>query len=441
MKRAWDFDVVIVGGGPAGSTAARALALRGRRTLLLERERFPRFHIGESLLPLSSEVFRALGVDDAVRRLGLVEKWGAVFVTPDGATGRYADFSACPEVHEPQTWQVLRSRFDEFLLRQAGAAGADVREEHRALDARFDDDGVDVAFEDRAGARRSARAAALVDASGRFGFLAKPMGLRRPDPALRKVAVFAHYEGVPREAGRRAGDIRILTREDLGWFWVIPLDAGWTSVGVVLDSAQWSAHPGLAPEERLERCIAETPAAAALLRDARRAGPVRTEADFSYGTTRYAGDRWLLAGDAGSFLDPVFSTGVQIALRSGLEAAEVLDRALARGRFRARDFRGYEREQRRRYRHFRRLVRAFYRPEFRDLFFRPEAAPRMFRAVTTMLAGLERPRPGTRLLWRLFFALVRLQRRFPLVPRLAAAAPPLPLPCSTTPRPAPGSSD
>jgi flavin-dependent dehydrogenase len=441
MKRAWDFDVIVVGGGPAGSTAARALALRGRRTLLLERERHPRFHIGESLLPLSGEVFRALGLDDAVRGLGLVEKWGAVFVTPDGATERYAEFAACPEVREPRTWQVLRSRFDEFLLRQAAAAGADVREEHRALDARFDDDGVDLELEDASGTRRSVRAGALVDASGRFGFLAKSMGLRRPDAALRKVAVFAHYEGVPREAGRRAGDIRILTREDLGWFWVIPLDAERTSVGAVLDAAHHASHPGLSPEERLEQCIAETPAAAALMRNARRAGPVRAEADFSYGTTRYAGDRWLLAGDAGSFLDPVFSTGVQIALRSGLEAAGALDRALARGRFRARDFRGYEREQRRRYRHFRRLVRAFYRPEFRDLFFRPEAAPRMFRAVTTLLAGLERPRLATRLLWRLFFALVRLQRFFPLVPRLAAAAPPPPVPCSTTPRPAPGSSD
>src|SRR5262249_61484755 len=187
------------------------------------------------------------------------------------------------------------------------------------------------------------------------------------------------------------GDIRIVARHDLGWFWLIPISADLMSVGVVLPRAAFKPFAHLDHEAVLERAIAETPAIARLLAHARREWPVGVEKDFSFGARAYAGDRWLLVGDAGSFLDPVFSTGVAIALESGVEAARALDRALAAGDLSAGAFRAFDRRQRQRYRAFRRFVMAFYTRGFRDLFFQPVPMPRVFRAVGTSLAGYWRP--------------------------------------------------
>src|SRR5205814_2262597 len=175
----------------------------------------------------------------------------------------------------------------------------------------------------------------------------------------------AHHSRVPRRAGRRAGDIRIVARGDLGWFWLIPISPELMSVGVVLPRAAFRAFAALDHEEVLARAIAETPVVAELLAAARQEWPVRVERDFSFGSRAYAGDRWLLAGDAGSFLDPVFSTGVAIALESGLEAAQAVDEGIARGDLSARSFRRFSRRQRQRYLSFRRFVIGFYTPEFR----------------------------------------------------------------------------
>jgi 2-polyprenyl-6-methoxyphenol hydroxylase-like FAD-dependent oxidoreductase len=190
------------------------------------------------------------------------------------------------------------------------------------------------------------------------------------------------------------------------------------SVGVVLPRRVFDAWPRLPHEEILRRAVADTPAAAALMRDARREWPVRVEKDFSYFVRAYAGDRWLLAGDAGSFLDPVFSTGVTIALESGLDAARALDAALARGDLSARAFAAFDRTQRRRYRAFRRFVVGFYTPHFRDLFFQPGGGAGLFSAVVTLVAGRWRPSLPRRLLVHGFFFLVWLQRWIPLAPRL-----------------------
>ena len=229
----------------------------------------------------------------------------------------------------PQTWQVPREEFDELLLRHAAASGADVREGHRVLDVAFDGDGVTVSFRDAADRPGEVRVAAVVDASGRVGLLARKLDLRVDEPGLDNIAVFAHYSGVPRAEGRRAGDIRIVARDDLGWFWLIPISDALMSVGVVLPRAAYDALPRMAPEALLEHAIRETPDVARLMRAARREWPVRVEKDFSFGARAYAGDRFVVVGDAGSFLDPVFSTGVAIALESGVEAGRALDAALA----------------------------------------------------------------------------------------------------------------
>jgi FADH2-dependent halogenase len=402
------------------------LARAGRRVVLFERDRFPRFHIGESLLASVNDALDELGARDLVRAQGFPQKWGATFGTADGTIERFADFATSPEVPAPQTWQVPRAEFDELLLRHAAACGANVREGHRVLDAAFDADGVTVTVRDESGSAERIRAAAVVDASGRVGLLARKFGLRVTEPRLANIAVFAHYAGVPRAEGRRAGDIRIIARHDLGWFWFIPVSDTLTSVGVVLPRRAYDALPRMAAETLLDHVIAETPAAAALMGGARREWPVRVEKDFSFGARAYAGDRWLLVGDAGAFLDPVFSTGVAIALESGVEAGRALDRALATGDLSARAFAAFERRQRQRYRAFRRFVLAFYTRGFRDLFFQPVPMPVVFRAVVTSLAGYWRPSWSARAWQRFFFLHARLQEWIPLAQRIpgVGTAPP-----------------
>jgi len=409
-----DFDAIVVGGGPAGSVAGAALGRAGRRVLILERERFPRFHIGESLLPRTAPALEEIGVLDRLEREGFTRKWGASFLTADGTIHLRADFrdSGWPR----HAHHVLRERFDEVLLQHARECGAEVREGCRAREVRLDlpGGGVEVTYEHDGGAAQ-ARGAVLIDASGRQGFLARRLDLREVDPGLRKVAVYGHFEGVDGLAGDAAGDIRLVSRADLSWLWLIPLAGGRTSVGAVFDH---DAHPsGADPGDTLARIVAETPAVSAAMTGARACGAARFEGDFSYTVRAYAGDRWLLAGDAGSFLDPVFSTGVHLAVHGGLAAA----RAVLSGRPGA--LRAYDRDQRRLYRFWRRFVTGFYDPGFRDLLFQPAASNRLYRAVVSILSGNDRPGWWTRSLVGVFLALARLQGRVPLVPRIHRGEP------------------
>jgi flavin-dependent dehydrogenase len=339
-------------------------------------------------------------------------------MSADGSLERYADFSVAPDVRAPQTWQVPRERFDDLLLRHAASSGADVRERHRVLDVSFDEHGVTASVQSTEGAICAVRAQVIIDASGRGALLSRKFGLRVDEPRLSNIAIFSHYSGVQRQAGRRAGDIRIVARADLGWFWLIPISDELVSVGVVLPRAAVQALPPLEHGALLERVIAETPAVARLLDRARREWPVRVEKDFSFGSRAYAGDRWILVGDAGSFLDPVFSTGVAIALESGLEAAQAVAGGLTAGDLSVRRFRRFARRQRQRYLSFRRFVLAFYTPAFQDLFFAEDPPQRMFRALVTVFAGYWRPSLATRMWVALFFLLVRAQRLVRAVPPL-----------------------
>lgn len=414
--KTYDFDFAVAGGGPAGCSAAISLAQRGRSVVLFERDTFPRFHIGESLLSTVNESFALLGVTEKMESAGFPEKWGARLLTHDGQSGRGVNFADSTEVKRPQTFQVSRAEFDRILMERAREAGVEVREGCRVTACEFQPDAAVIDFAAESPGR--VRVQAVVDATGRNGLIARKYSLRTDEPLLANIAIYSHYANVPRLADGCPNDIRIIAREDSGWFWFIPISEDLTSVGVVMPRSLYLLMPEGTPEQHLELAIADTHAAAELMREARQEWPVRVEKDFSYSASSYAGDRWILAGDAGSFLDPVFSTGVSIAMESGIEAAAELDQALARNDFSTRRFAGFSRRQRRRFKTFRRFVVGFYTPQFRDLFFKPNPPKRLFRAIVTILAGRWDASPWTRLLNHLFFGIVAVQKRFALSPRL-----------------------
>ena len=414
----YDFDFAVAGGGPAGSSAAISLRQRGHSVVLFERETFPRFHIGESLLSTANDAFAALGVAKQIEAASFPAKWGARLYTHDGQNGRYVDFTCVREVTRPQTYQVCREEFDRILLERAREVGVDVREACNVITCEFAPDAavLEVASRGNAATRR-VHVRALVDATGRGGLLARKFNLRTEEPLLANIAIYSHYTKIPRLEGPRPDDIRLIARDDAGWFWLIPISKELTSVGVVLPKALYRRLANGSPEETLNNTIADTPIVAELMREARREWPVRVEKDFSYSASAYAGDRWILAGDAGSFLDPVFSTGVSIAMESGIEAAAELHRALPRNDFSAASFAAFSRRQRKRFETFRRFVVGFYTPQFRDVFFSPEPPTLIFRSVATMLAGKWNASLWTRFLNQLFFGMISIQKHFKIAHR------------------------
>jgi flavin-dependent dehydrogenase len=287
----------------------------------------------------------------------------------------------------------------------------------QATDVAFDADGVTLTYAATGGSPESVRVKAVVDASGRYGFLARRFGQRVPDPQLKNIAVHRQYEDVPRLEGRRAGDIRIVTRPDGGWFWLIPISDTVMSVGVVMPRDSYHAVARPTADETLDAVVTQTPNVARLLARARAVTKAHFEADYSYLHSCQAGDRFVLVGDAGAFLDPIFSTGVLLAMQSGVEAANAISSGIRAGDLRRRRFRSFERTVVRRYRYFRRFAVGFYDPAFRDLFLSPTSKFGLFEAVLSVLAGNWRPSLSVRSRLWLFFMLVAIQRAVPLAPR------------------------
>jgi flavin-dependent dehydrogenase len=411
------FDVIVIGGGPGGSTTATLLARRGRKVVVLEKERFPRFHIGESLLPRNMEVFEELGVVGKLERHGFIRKYGGEFVAGNGEGGFTFRFRNGLRNRYPDTFQVLRAEFDKLLLDHSRENGADVREEHLVHDVRISPgDGVEVEVGSAAG-RQTLRAKMLVDASGRDTFLANKLRLKQPIATLKKIAVFAHFRGGHRADGQDAGNTVLIRVAPGSWFWFIPLHENRVSVGLVTD--------GVALRERggdgaslFTHWIERSPVMQARLKGAERISPFQVTSDFSYRSRQSVGDHWLMVGDSAAFLDPIFSTGVLLAMSSGSAAAKLIEDALGRSDFSARLFRSYEQKQQRHIDLYFGLIFAYYRPEMMDLFVHPQNPWNVQSAVNSLLAGnVDAGFP----LWSrmyLFYFLMWLQKRFGLVPRI-----------------------
>lgn len=402
-----DFDVLIVGGGPGGSTAATCLAQAGLRVACFERERYPRFHVGESLLPSNLPIFDRLGVHEAIKKAGFLVKYGATFV--DEQEGHAHTFYFAKDKPWPCFgYQVVRSEFDAILLRHAAAEGVMVFEETSVETASIRREGVTITVHSSTGERRQVTGAFLVDASGRDAFLAGALGRRERIPNLGKVALYAHFAGAHRFPGIEEGNIRIYVFED-GWFWWIPFAGDVTSVGCVLHARAVRGREG-SIGALFDAMIARCRHVAEGLERARRVSPVYRSANFSYRVWPVVGDRSLSVGDAVAFVDPIFSAGVFIAMQSGELAARAISEAFRDGTFSARRFRRYARQYERGVAPFFTFIKKYYQPAFLDIFLRPNRRLGMVDAVTTVLAGgafLSRPL-GLRARLALVFTVARV---------------------------------
>ena len=353
-------DVIVIGGGPGGSTAATMLARKGLRILLFEKEQFPRDHVGESLLPASLPILEELGALPAVQAEGFVEKWGATMVWGNSAEPWSWYFRETSERY-PHSYQVWRPRFDQLLLENARSSGVDVREGQRVHEVVFENDrATGIRSVDANGRAAEATAAFVVDASGQSALLGSKLGLRRWDSLFRNLAIYAYVSGADRLDPPDSGNIFIESTPH-GWFWQIPLQSGWTSVGVVVDRerAQSSiSEQGVDGFFRTQ--LAQAPRTAAMLRAAEReAGPFVVR-DWSYRSERLVGDGYILVGDAACFVDPLFSSGVHLAMSSGVLAAAYVTSALRDPSLREAAAETYTELYTTQYEHFHQLAKLFY---------------------------------------------------------------------------------
>ena len=358
------YDAVVIGGGPAGSTVGALLAEKGREVVVLEKSKFPRYHVGESLMPYCYFTFERLGIVDQLNERAYTQKHSVQFVTSDGKIS--APFYFFQHLDHPAatTWQVKRSEFDELMLENARAKGAEVREETQVVDFLYEDGRVvGVVAESAAGERYELNAQITIDASGRDGIFQSKKKWRRRDPKLNKIAIWTLYKGAKRDPGLDEGATTVAYLEDRGWFWNIPMRDDIVSSGIVAER-DYLYKDTRDPKEIYEREIENNVWIKEHLSCGEQFGEYWVTGEYSYRSEHCADDGIVLAGDAFAFLDPVFSSGVFLALKSGEMAADAIDVALESGDVSASQFRDYGERLCQAIETMRSLVYAFYDNDF-----------------------------------------------------------------------------
>ena len=378
-------DVLIIGGGPAGSTAAALLAQQGRDVVLLEKDHHPRFHIGESLLPLNVPLLDKLGVREEVERIGML-KYGAEFISPYHDKSVSFDFAEALDKSFPYSYQVRRSEFDHVLIKNAAKCGARVWEGHRVTAVETSDEaGTSITAQTDQNETQQWQARFLIDASGRDTFLANKLDIKKRNPKHNSAALYGHFEGARRLSGRAEGNISIFWF-DHGWFWFIPLHDGATSVGAVCWPYYMKSRK-TSPTQFLLDTIALSPALSERLKDARLVAPATATGNYSYQARHMAGKNYILLGDAYAFIDPVFSTGVYLAMNSAFEGAETVATCLDRPLEAAQALRRFEEQVRGGLESFKWFIYRLTTPSLRDLFVSPKNVLRVQEGVLSLLAG------------------------------------------------------
>ncbi|HZR16397.1 MAG TPA: NAD(P)/FAD-dependent oxidoreductase [Verrucomicrobiae bacterium] len=409
------YDVAIIGGGPAGSTAATFLARKGRKVIVLEKEKFPRFHIGESLLPYSMGAFERLGVREKLDAK-FFPKYGAEVCTTCGRGVVKFSFKDAYRAKYDRAYQVTRSEFDKLLLDHSAESGATVMEQTTVEELAFGKDEVGLKIKSKAGAREI-RARYVIDCSGRQSVIGNYFKLKKPYPNLKKFSIFAHYDNVTRDPGAEGTYSRLVRGSDR-WFWMIPLSETKMSIGVVMNIADFKAL-NKRPEEALDDILREQPEIWSRMTQSTRTSEVLAESDYSYRNRQLSGERWLLAGDAAGFIDPMFSTGVFVAIETAEQAANAVGEALENERRRAAAFKKYERETNRVMNLYLRFVGNWYKPRFIEVMTHPVNRFQLVEVINSMLAGNIK---SSFTLWsrmEAFYLVTYLQRYLPLCPRLS----------------------
>ena len=380
-------DVLVIGGGPAGATSGALLAQLGHKVVLLEKEHHPRFHIGESLLPANLPLFEKLGVADQVKAIGM-EKWGAEFVSPwHDHKSQTFQFSEAWDKTMPFSYQVRRSEFDEILIRNAGRLGAHVVEGCKVRDVAFAPDysGAVVHAQHEDGRPLEWHARFVVDASGRDTLLGRQFDVKRRNPKHNSSALYAHFTGADRHPGRAEGNISIFWF-DHGWFWLIPLADGATSVGAVVWPRYLKSRTKPVREFFLDT-IALCPALNARLEAATLSSEVEATGNFSYSCEVTHGRNHLLIGDAYAFIDPIFSSGVMLAMQGGFVAAETVNTCLREPDKAKAALARFDHQVRLGPKKFSWFIYRVTNPAMRDMFMYPSNVWRVKEALLSMLAG------------------------------------------------------
>ena len=377
-------DVLVIGGGPAGSTISALLAERGRNVVLLEKERHPRFHIGESLLPLNMPLFERLGVAAEIERIGM-PKYGAEFVSQWHEKPVHVDFANAWDRSFPSTYQVRRSEFDQVLFRNAARKGARTIEHCRVTGVDFNADGAVVTARHENGAEQKWHTRFVADASGRDTFLANRLRIKQRNKKNNTAALFGHFSGARRLPGKIEGNISLFWFEH-GWFWFIPLSDGATSIGAVC-SPQYMKSRKTDPRQFLLDTIALCPPLAERLRDASLISPVTATGNYSYMAEHTSGRNYLLLGDAFAFVDPVFSTGVMLAMQSAFVGADTIESCLDRPHEARGALKTFDASTRRGLQVFSWFIYRVMTPGLRNLLMNPTQRFRMQPAILSVLAG------------------------------------------------------